>query len=205
MSSRTLSKSDFKLARKCGAKLFFRENGYPDNRDSDPYLTMLAEGGYMVEALAKARYPEGVQLEYGRSVTEDYARTLEYLKRDTVTLFEATLLVGRRQARVDVLEKRGNVIRLLEIKAKSFDGSEHLALLADGKAGVMRTSRKPYDVRSEWREKLEDVTFQMLLLERVLPGVTIKPYLVLVDKDKTAGIDKRAGPLRAHTWDHGRW
>jgi hypothetical protein len=32
-SARTLSKSDFKLARTCDAKLYFRENGYPDNRD----------------------------------------------------------------------------------------------------------------------------------------------------------------------------
>lgn len=32
-------------------------NHYPDNRESDPYLLMLARGGYMVEALAKARYP----------------------------------------------------------------------------------------------------------------------------------------------------
>jgi hypothetical protein len=68
VSSRTLSKSDFKLARGCDAKLFFRENGYPDNRDMNPYLALLAEGGYMVEALAKAKYVDGVQLEYGRGV-----------------------------------------------------------------------------------------------------------------------------------------
>ena len=44
MAPRTLSKSDFKLARSCDAKLFFRENGYPDNRDMNPYLALLAEG-----------------------------------------------------------------------------------------------------------------------------------------------------------------
>src|SRR5690242_5463048 len=53
---RTLSKSDYKLARGCIGKLFFRENGYPDNRGSNPYVALLAEGGYMVEALAKAKY-----------------------------------------------------------------------------------------------------------------------------------------------------
>jgi len=64
VTPRTLSKSDFKLARSCDAKLFFRENSYPDNRDINPYLLLLAEGGYMVEALAKAKYRDGVQLEY---------------------------------------------------------------------------------------------------------------------------------------------
>src|SRR3982751_6258492 len=85
-SSRTLSKSDFKLARTCDAKLFFRENGYPDNRDSNPYLALLAEGVYMVEALAKAKYVDGVQLEYGRGFADDYVRTIEHLARDQVTL-----------------------------------------------------------------------------------------------------------------------
>src|SRR5690242_10880692 len=79
---RTLSKSDFKLARTCAAKLFFRESGYPDNRDLNPYLALLAEGGYMVEALAKAKYADGVQLAYGRGVADDHARTIEYLARD---------------------------------------------------------------------------------------------------------------------------
>jgi hypothetical protein len=132
---RTLSKSDFKLARGCDAKLFFRENGYPDNRDSNPYLALLAEGGYMVEALAKAKYADGVQLEYGRGVAEDYQRTVDHLAGEQVTLFEATLLVGRQQARVDILEKTGNSVRLLEVKSKSFDGAEHAELLAAGKGG----------------------------------------------------------------------
>src|SRR5438045_9284187 len=92
-TSRTLSKSDFKLARTCDAKLFFRENGYPDNRDFNPYLALLAEGGYMVEALAKAKYTDGVQLEYGRGVAEDYQRTVDHLTHEQITLFERTLLV----------------------------------------------------------------------------------------------------------------
>ena len=189
MTPRTLSKSDFKLARSCDAKLFFRENGYPDNRDSNPYLVLLAEGGYMVEALAKAKYVDGVQLEYGGGVAEDYRRTIDQLGRDQVTLFEATLLVGRQQARVDILEKKGNTVRLLEVKAKSFDGAEHALSLSNGKAGALRGKNKPYKILNDWEEKLEDITFQVLLLEKTLPGVVIKPFLVLVDKSKTALVD----------------
>src|SRR6202040_1274261 len=162
VAPRTLSKTDFKLARTCDAKLFFRENGYPDNRDMNPYLALLAEGGYMVEALAKAKYVDGVQLEYGRGVVDDYQRTIDQLGRDQVTLFEATLLVGRQQARVDILEKKGNTVRLLEVKAKSFDGAEHAESLSEGKGGCMRSSRKPFGILSKWSEKLEDITFQVL-------------------------------------------
>ncbi|MGH7651077.1 MAG: DUF2779 domain-containing protein, partial [Gemmatimonadaceae bacterium] len=129
----------------------------------------------------------------GGSVADSYARTIEHLGRDQVTLFEATLLVGRRQARVDILEKKGNVVRLLEVKAKSFDGAEHALLLSEGKAGALRSTRKPYGIRSEWEEKLEDITFQVLLLEKLLPGLVIKPFLVLVDKSKIAGLDNVPG------------
>lgn len=190
-SRRTLSKSDFKLARTCAAKLYFRENGYPDNRDSNPYLALLADGGYMVEALAKLRHPDGVLLEYGKgvNVAESYVQTVEYLKRDTVTLFEATLLHNRRQARVDILEKKGNVVRLLEVKARSFDSAAHLASLAEGAMGVLRGKKKPYKILSDWAEKLEDITFQTIILEKLRPDLVVKPYLVLVDKSKRASVD----------------
>lgn len=188
-SRRLLSKSDYKLARTCEAKLYFRENRYPDNHESDPYLQMLAWGGYMVEALAKARYAGGIQLEYGADQAQECARTLELLARDEVTLFEGTLLWNRRLARADIIEKKGNTIRLIEVKAKSFDGAEHATSLAEGKTGTFRTTRRPFTVRSEWMEKLEDVTYQTLLLERLVPGVKIVPYLCLVDCSKRAQVN----------------
>ncbi len=97
------------------------------------------------------------------------------------------------------------------MKAKSFDGVEHAQRLANGKVGVLRDSRKPHGVIKDWDEKLADLTYRVLLLEQVLPHVTIEPYLVLVDKGKTAALDnvpslfelvRRDGPdgrTRLHT------
>ena len=188
-SSRMLSKSDFKLARTCSAKLFFRENRFPDNRGSNPYLALLAEGGYMVEALAKAKYPAGIRPDDNADPRAACARTIEYLQRDNVVLFEATLVVGRRQARADILVKKGNVIRLVEVKSKSFDGAKHATMLAGGKAGALCGVKAPFPVLSAWVEKVEDVTFQVLLLEKLMPGVVVESYLGLVDTSKTARID----------------
>ena len=190
---RTLSKSDYLLARTCEAKLYFREHSYPDNRAWNPYLDLLAEGGYMVEALAKARYPEGTQLEYGGDPIAAFERTREYLSRDSVTLFEATLLASRRLARVDILQKNGDTIRLIEVKAKSFHGDEHAASLADEGYGVFRGSRKPFPVIAKWQPKIEDVAYQMLILEQMLPGVKVQPYLILVDLSKRAELDNVPG------------
>ena len=190
-SRRTLSKSDFTLARTCAAKLHFREHHYPDNRDDNPYLELLKEGGYMVEALAKAQHLDGIQLQFGgdMSVAESYAKTIEYLERENVTLFDATLLHNRRQARVDILIKRGSTVRLLEVKAKSFDGGEHAESLAEGRKGALRGKRPPFKILGEWEEKLEDVAFQTILLEKLRPDLTVRPHLVLVDKSKRSGVD----------------
>lgn len=188
-SQRTLSKSDFKLARACEAKLYFRENRYPDNQKFDPYLRLLQRGGYMVEALAKAKYPDAVQLAYGRNVAEDFARTMEELQKENVTLFEATLLVGRRLARVDILEKRGNRVRLIEVKSSLFDGAQHAADIALGKPGVFRKKTKPHGVLADWLDYFEDLTFQVLLLERLLPDARVEPWLALLDTSKRASVD----------------
>ncbi|HYN82782.1 MAG TPA: DUF2779 domain-containing protein [Gemmatimonadaceae bacterium] len=187
--SRTLSKSDFKLARSCRAKLFFRENGYPDSRESNPYLSLLAQGGYMVEALAKAKYQNAIQLDYGGNLADDLARTTQLLARDEVTLFEATLVAGRRHARADILDKKGNVVRLIEVKSSLFDGARHAEELREGKLGVFCSRRRPFGVLADWREYIEDVTYQTLILERMLPGVTIRPFLVLLDETKRAVVD----------------
>ena len=52
------TKSDFKVARTCGTKLYYRKLGYPSNRSDNEYLSFLADGGYMVEEVARARFPE---------------------------------------------------------------------------------------------------------------------------------------------------
>lgn len=188
LRQRTLSKSDFKLARSCEAKLYFRENRYPETTQFDPYLQMLAWGGYMVEALAKTGYPDGIQLEYGGDPEVACARTCEHLQQDGVTLFEGTLLWNQRLARADILQRVGGTIRLIEVKSGSFDSAAHAASLASGGRGEFLTARKPYRIRSGWVEYLEDVTYQLLLAERLFPGVRIDPYLRLVDTSKAVGI-----------------
>src|ERR1700733_8192619 len=112
----TLSKSDYGLARSCDTKLFFRENRFPDTRASSPYLQLLADGGFMVDALARAARPGGILLEPGWDPIQDFAETKKLLERDTVTVFQATLLSGKRLARVDIIEKTGNTVRLIEVK-----------------------------------------------------------------------------------------
>ena len=47
-----LTKSDFKVAQTCPTKLYYRKCGYPTLADADEQLSLLADQGYLVEALA---------------------------------------------------------------------------------------------------------------------------------------------------------
>ena len=61
---RYLTKSRFKLAVECPRKLFYtgKKDHYQDTMAEDAFLEMLAEGGYQVGALAKLRYPDGIEI-----------------------------------------------------------------------------------------------------------------------------------------------
>lgn len=185
----TLSKSDYNLARTCDTKLYFRENRYPDNGDYSPYVRLLAEGGFMVDALARAQRPGGVLLEPTWDAVADFAATRELLERDTVTIFQATLLSGKRLARVDIIEKRGSEVNLIEVKAKSFDGVAHAEDLAAGGTGEFRAKRKPNAHLATWLPKFEDLTFQVLVFEKLFPALRVRPYIVLIDKTKRTTLD----------------
>lgn len=183
---RTLSKSDYQLARSCATKLYYKELGYPQNRDDNPYLAMLAEGGYMVEQLAKLSFPDGIAVEYDRRDPIGSARrTTELLSRDRVTLFEATLLHERMLARVDILQKHGTRFDLIEVKSVSFDSEE----ARDLPAGPFRGKRAPHPISSKFAPYLEDVAFQVLVLRRLFPDTTVVPWLMLVDQARRTGIE----------------
>lgn len=183
---KTLSKSDFKLARDCPAKLTWRERGYPNTLDDNPYLALLAEGGYMVEQLARLLFPGGVELEYDPRRSRDaWETTLAAISSGDGIWFEATLLAGRQLARVDILKRRGNRFDLYEVKSKSFDGDD----LDEGPGGPFRQKRKPNGILTKWRPYLEDITYQVHVLRRLFPEAEVHAYLIVVDKSSTASVE----------------
>lgn len=185
MARHTLSKSDFKAARSCSTKLYYREMKYPDNMQENEYLQMLAEGGYMVELLAKQMFPAGITLAYGKQKLEAAAtETAAHLargEREEVVLFEATLFDGVRQARVDILKRTPRGFDLYEVKSSSIDFEEQAKAL-EKTGSLFKSQRKPFGIHSKWREYLEDVTYQVALLRDLYPGVPIRAHLMLIDK-----------------------
>ena len=115
-----LSKSDFKVARTCATKLWYKKHGFPTNNDENEYMKMLADGGFMFGKLAVLLFPEGIEIT--GSIPEAIATTETMLAENTnIILFEPAISINNQLVRVDVLVKQDNLIKVIEVKSKSFD------------------------------------------------------------------------------------
>lgn len=183
-----LSKSDFKLAQDCPAKLYYRKRRYPSYQEDNEYLAMLAEGGFMVEKMARLLQANAVELDYDPSNPgKAFEGTMQALRAERATLCEATLISGGKLARVDILRKRGNVFDLVEVKAKSYSSEEDGEAKRRGCKNLFWT--KKGRIEPEWRDYLEDVTFQVMVLKELFPGSKVRPFLLMPDKAKTTTIE----------------
>lgn len=166
----TLSKSEFKLATDCFKKLYYYKNGYLKTTDDNEFMEMLAEGGYMVGALATLLFDNGVDINKDTTYSTDkLENTLKWLaSNDNIVLFEAAFKTADgRNCRVDVLEKIGNAINVLEVKAKSWD-SKIYTLTGKSKKIPDTDEYEIKNVTAEFKPYLEDVTFQTLIVQEVL-------------------------------------
>lgn len=188
MVNRYLSKSDFKVARTCPTKLYYRKKGYPTLEDGDEHLSMLADQGYLIEALARTLYPDGRWIGFSNDIESAAWDTMSALA-DNCTLFEATLISDGMLARVDILIKRDNVFEIIEIKARAFDRQKNDEQLKQGLPNLFRAARSPDGIQSEWRPYLEDVAFQANVLRKIFPDATVIPYLLMPDTSRTCQID----------------
>lgn len=171
----SLSKSDFQLASTCPKKLVYKKQGYPTSNDTNEYMDMLAKGGYIVGHLATLLYPDGVEIDE-KTTLSAIKKTNECLQQENCVLFEAAIQSGEKLIRVDILEKIGNKINLIEVKAKSHD-----------------TEDDKYKQEKILEKYIEDVAFQYLVMTEALPGFEINPYLFMPDKSKRTNIEGLIG------------
>jgi hypothetical protein len=176
---RVLTKSRFKLGLECPNKLYYthKEEEYANTKSSNPFLEALASGGFQVEELARMHYPYGILIEddtdrKNYNYQEKVNQTNELLKLNDVVIFEAAFMYKNLFIRVDILEKKGNQINLIEVKAKSFQkGTDDVKYNAD------------------WKFYLFDVAFQKFVIGKAFPEFKVTPYLMLADKNKSTTVD----------------
>ena len=188
---RYLTKSRFKVALECPAKLYYTsKNEYANTMSTDEFLKALAEGGYQVGELAKYYHPGGIQIdEIAHRAALD--RTEELLEAENVTLVEPAFLHNDCFIRVDVLEKKDKRFSLIEVKAKSFRSEDEFYNKSGG-------------IDSSWKLYLWDVAFQTWVMRQIYPNCEVHPYLMLADKNKTTTIDNLNQKFRIRKNERGR-
>ncbi len=177
---KVLTKSRFKLGLECPNKLFFTsKDDYANNKKENPFMEALAEGGFQVEELARLQYPSGVLIDVEHFEYEKAVElTNKELQKENVIIYEAAFLYDGLFIRTDVLVKARNKIKLIEVKAKSYNPNEEYTFI--GKQGKIVSGWKPY---------LFDLAFQKYVVHKAFPDFTITAHLMLVDKTKNATVD----------------
>jgi hypothetical protein len=181
--NRFFTKSLYKKALECPTKLYYlsKADEYENNGLADPFLQALANGGFQVGELAKIYFPGGKEVR-SKSPQDAIAETLDFLKQDTITLYEPAIQFGEFLIRVDILVKSGQNIQIYEVKSKSINPSEqnfyHKVLAKKGH----------YQFIDKWRSYFYDIAFQTMVCRGALSEFRIHPYLMFVDKSKAATV-----------------
>lgn len=184
-----LTKSRFKLGLECPNKLYFTDNiSYANKKIEDPFLEALAKGGFQVEALARLSYPSGrfvdaENYEYDKAVND----TKKAFEQENICLFEAAFASENLFVRTDIVDKKGSNVKLIEVKAKSYDPQDAYTFV--GKKGGMAGG---------WKAYLFDLAFQKYVAQKAFPDFKFTAFLMLADKTKPALVDGLNQMFRIH-------
>lgn len=170
------TKSAFKEALICPGRMnYLNDPTYANQSVDDEFLKALAEGGFQVGELAKIYYSVPPENDLGKKDRNEQLRETKRLLGFESTIVSEGAFVWRNCfCRVDILEKAGNRVHLVEVKAKSWN--DECFQKDDGR------------IKSEIRECLYDVAFQKYIVTKSLaemfPGkdMDVRAYLMLADK-----------------------
>jgi len=190
-----LTKTIFKKSLNCPTSVYYysKKDEYLNNEDGNEFLKGIAEGGYQVEYLAKDYYPDGVDMSEF-SFEENINKTKQLLlDNENIILFEPLFIIDGYLARIDILEKKGDVLKIIEVKAKSFDfipkldkkTKQYLPLYSE----FLNKRSKIPTLKAAWDEYIYDVLFQKYILMKIYPNMLIESNLFLLDKNKKATVN----------------
>ena len=104
--------------------------------------------------------------------------TNELLKKNKVIIYQAAFRFENLFIRTDILVKDGNKVDLIEVKAKSFDGTDSMDFL----------NTKGY-LDSKWIPYIYDVAFQKHVMTHSHPEFEVRGYIMLADKNARTTVD----------------
>lgn len=117
------------------------------------------------------------------------ADTLDLLRKENVDIGEAAFATDKYLVYVDILHKRGDELKIIEVKSKCIGAKESLL----GKNG---------NISSDYLEKILDVTFQKYVIQQFIKThsefshLKVHASLMLVNSDAVCDVDSLSSLLR---------
>ena len=178
------TKSAFMEALRCYTGMYYYGcKSYANQNNEDDFLQALADGGKQAGELARLYYGADGDC-FVDTLNTDAALewTDRLLKKDTVNIAEAAFMWNRCFVRADIIEKKGDEINLVEVKAKSWE--ENVPFQKDGATD------------SAMRQYLYDLAFQKYVIQNALdelyPDTHYRVYAYLMLANKSSEAD---GPV----------
>ena len=117
------------------------------------------------------------------------ADTLDLLRNENVDIGEAAFATDKYLVYVDILHKRGDELKIIEVKSKGIGANESLL----GKNG---------NIFSDYLEKILDVTFQKYVIQQFIKthsefsNLKVHASLMLANSDAVCDVDSLSSLLR---------
>ena len=198
------TKSAFIMSLECPRKLYYAydKNKYANQDLDDDFLKSLARGGFQVGEFAKLCYGIGEENTITTLKTVDaVSQTKELFRSENINIAEAAFLYKNMLVRVDVLEKKGNVVNLIEVKAKSWNPEDSFQ---------KKDNKGQISTNADIKKYLYDVAFQKYVVVQALKEIfpeenfTVRAFLMLADKSRTATVNGLNQLFRIKTTPEGR-
>ncbi|PAU95728.1 hypothetical protein CK503_01315 [Aliifodinibius salipaludis] len=184
-----LTRHLFGAGLECPVKLYYYRQGYPQNKQSRPFIEHAIYNKRLLTALVRSVYPDGILVDE-KQVPKAADKTHQLLQSANVVLFDAVFEHKSMMARLPIVHKTGNKLTAFYIRTKAFDSRKHRITDANG------------FINSKWEKYILDFAYQVYLIQNNFPGLDIQAMLVMPEKSSSAYTDNL--PLLLHPLDNSQ-
>lgn len=172
-----LSKSDYKIAKSCPTKLYYKKLGYPQTSEEDYGFSI---SNLIITKIAELLFTDGKSINLSGDLEKndlptEITKTIAALKNENITIFKPLIYCNYKLSKPDILRKRGNQFQLVCVKQRSINPKQRIPI----------RNRRDGKISSVWKSYIEDVTFQVIVLKELLAHLygeqtfNISSYLAL--------------------------
>lgn len=166
----------FKAGLECPTKLYYKAESYPEDQRSLPFIEHAVYNKRLLKSLLRSAYPDGIFVNED-SVSDAFEQTQTFLKRKDAVLFDAVFIFDKMMAKLPVIERSGEKLKIFQIQTKAFGSGKHKLINRYG------------NIYSKWRDYLLGFAYQVYIISKIYPDLKLIPVLVLPDKKGESGTD----------------